>query len=59
MLQYLSVDKPNQKEKVSIKRERIEQYFPKDYSAKQMEDTILKLLEDWQRKKQRERESSR
>jgi len=59
MLQYLSGEKPNQKEKVSIKRERIEQYFPKDYSAKQMEDTIVKLLEDWQRKRQREREPSR
>jgi ParB family chromosome partitioning protein len=59
MLQFLSGEKPNQKEKVSIKRERIEQYFPKDYSAKQMEDTIVKLLDDWQRKRQREREPSR
>jgi ParB family chromosome partitioning protein len=56
MLQFLSGEKPNQKEKLSIKRDRVEKYFPKDYSAKQMEDTILKLLEDWQRKRQRERE---
>lgn len=59
MLQFLSNEKPNQKEKVSIRRERIERYFPKNYTAKQMEDTILKLLEDWQRKRQREREPSR
>jgi len=59
ILQFLSNEKPNQKEKVSIRRERIERYFPKDYTAKQMEDTILKLLEDWQRKRQREREPSR
>ena len=59
MLEMLSGEKPNQTEKVSIKRDRFEKYFPKDYTAKQIEDTIVKLVEDWYRKKQREREQSR
>jgi ParB family chromosome partitioning protein len=56
MLEMLSGEKPNQVEKVSIKRERFDKYFPKDYTAKQIEDTIVKLVEDWYRKRQRERE---
>jgi ParB family chromosome partitioning protein len=59
MLILLSGEKPNQKEKVSIKRDRIEKYFPKDYTVQQIEDTILKLLEDWHRKRQRDREQTR
>ena len=59
MLEMLSGAKPNQMEKVSIKRERFEKYFPKDYTAKQIEDTIVKLMEDWYRKRQREQERSR
>lgn len=59
MLEMLSGEKPNQTEKVSIKRDLFEKYFPKDYTAKQIEDTIVKLVEDWYKKKQREREQSR
>ena len=59
MLELLSGQKPNQKEKLSIKRDRIEKYFPKEYTVQQIEDTILKLLEDWHRKRLRDREQSR
>lgn len=59
MLELLSGEKPNQKEKLSIKRDLVEKYFPKDYSVQQIEDTILKMLEDWHRKKLRDREQSR
>lgn len=52
----LTEEKPNQKERFNIKRERIEQYFPKNYSEKQKEDLIVQLLESWYKKRQREQE---
>ena len=45
-----------EKVKITFKEDKLRKYFPKHYSAKQMEDTLLKLLEDWYRKKQREHE---
>jgi ParB family chromosome partitioning protein len=53
----MSEEKANQKPQVRISAERLEKYFPKGYSAKQMEDTIIELLEERQRKKQRGRDS--
>lgn len=44
-------------ERVAFKSEQLRKYFPKSYSPKQMSDTIIKLLEQWQRK--RERDQSR
>ena len=41
-------------ERVAFKSEQLRKYFPKSYSPKQMQDTIIKLLEQWQRKRQRE-----
>ena len=41
----LSEEKPNQKEQVRIKTESLRKYFPRNYSAQQMEREILKLLE--------------
>ena len=38
------------------KREVLRQYFPKSYTPKQMQDTIIRLLEKWQRSKQRDME---
>ena len=35
---------------------RMRKYFPRSYTPKQMEDTIIKLLEQWQRKQQRQNE---
>ena len=41
-------------EKVTLQGDRLKKYFPKSYTPKQMEDTIFKLLESWQRKRQQE-----
>lgn len=49
----LSEEKPNQKEQVKFMTEDIRKYFPKNYSNKDMQETILKLLENWQRKRER------
>jgi ParB family chromosome partitioning protein len=59
MIELISEEKPNQQDKLKIKRDQIAKYFPKDYTVQQIEDTILKLLEDWHRKRMREREQSR
>lgn len=40
--------------KVVFKQDRLKKYFPKSYTPQQMEDTIIKLLEGWQRKRQQE-----
>ena len=40
--------------KITISHEVLRKYFPKSYTPKQMEDTIIRLLEQWQRRKQRE-----
>ncbi len=41
-------------DRVAFKSEKLRKYFPKSYSPKEMQDTIIKLLEQWQRKRQRE-----
>ena len=51
MLSILTEEKPNQKEQVRIKTESLRKYFPKSYSAEQMEQAILKLLENQYRAK--------
>ena len=40
-------------ERVAFKSEQLRKYFPKSYSPKQMQDTIIKLLEQWHKKRQR------
>lgn len=52
----LTEEKPNQKEKFNIQRERIDHFFPKSFSEKQKEDLIVQLLEGWYKKRQREQE---
>ena len=52
----LTEEKPNQKEKFNIQRERIDHFFPKNFSEKQKEDLIVQLLESWYKKRQREQE---
>lgn len=49
----LSEEKPNQKEQVKFMTEEIRKYFPKNYSNKDMQKTIIKLLENWKRKRER------
>ena len=46
-------EKANQQEKVSFKTGDLRKFFPKSYSAAQMQKTILKLLSEYQRKRQR------
>ena len=52
----LTEEKPNQKEKFNIQRERIDRFFPKGFNEKQKEDLIVQLLEGWYKKRQREQE---
>lgn len=56
MFAILTEEKPNQKEQVRIKTESLRKYFPKSYSAEQMEQAILKLLESQYRAKHRGQE---
>ena len=56
MFSILTEEKPNQKEQVRIKTESLRKYFPKSYSAVQMEQAILKLLENQYRAKHRGQE---
>ena len=53
----MSEEKANQKERVKIPVERIQKYFPKDYTTTQMEETIVKLCEAYHRKRLRDRDS--
>ena len=55
--EILSEEKANQKEHIRFKVEDLQGFFPKNYTAKQMTDTILKLLYDNQRKLERRRNS--
>ena len=50
-------EKANQQEKVSFKTGDLRKFFPKSYSAAQMQETILKLLSEYQRKRQRSRDT--
>ena len=50
-------EKANQQEKVSFKTGDLRKFFPKSYSAAQMQETILKLLTEYQRKRQRSRDT--
>ena len=49
-------EKKDELDKVVIKNDTLRKYFPRSYTPKQMEDTIIKLLEQWQRKRQQQHE---
>ena len=49
-------EKKAEQDRVTIKNDVLRKYFPKSYTPKQMEDTIIKLLEQWQKKRQRGQE---
>ncbi|MEY8391990.1 ParB/RepB/Spo0J family partition protein [Lachnospiraceae bacterium 45-W7] len=55
--EVLSEEKANQQERISFRVEDLRSFFPKNYTKKQMTDTILKLLYDNQRKLERRRSS--
>ena len=52
MRAVMSEEKKTDLDRVTLKNETLRRYFPKSYTPKQMEDTIIKLLEDWYKKRQ-------
>ena len=52
----LAEQKPNQQEQYKFKREEIRKYFPKSYTPAKMQETIIRLLERWQRNRQQQQE---
>lgn len=48
--------KKDELDKVVIKNDTLKKYFPRSYMPRQMEDVIIKLLEQWQRRQQRQNE---
>ena len=53
----MTEEKANQKEKIQFKVDDLRKYFPKNYTPKQMEEIILKLLNEYHRKVERQRRS--
>ncbi|MFQ9592409.1 ParB/RepB/Spo0J family partition protein [[Clostridium] innocuum] len=56
MCEVMNEIKKDELDHVTIKNEVLRKYFPKSYTPKQMQDTIIRLLEKWQRSKQRDME---
>ena len=52
----LGQEKKSEQDTVTIKNDILRKYFPRSYTPTQREDTIIKLLEQWQRKQQRQNE---
>ena len=55
MLAIMSEEKKQDVDRVLLTRDTLRRYFPKDFTPKQMEDTILKLLQGWSKKRQQTR----
>lgn len=56
MLAIMSEEKKGDLDKVTFTSDTLRKYFPKSYTPKRMEETIIKLLEQWQRKRQQQHE---
>lgn len=56
ILDVVTSDKKDQLDRLTLRNETIQKYFPKSYTPRQMEEIILNLLEQWYRKRQRSRE---
>lgn len=52
----LSEEKPNQREKLSFQMKEIDQYFPKDFTPGKKKNLMIRLLENWAKKRAREQE---
>ncbi len=50
----LSEEKKSELDRVTLKNDVLKKYFPKSYTPKQMEETIIKLLDQWQKKRSRD-----
>lgn len=57
VLETIMLEPKPQQTQITLKQDRIAKFFPKDASAQQMEETILKLLENWYRKRNQEQSS--
>ena len=55
MCEILGEVKKGDLERVAFKTEQIRKFFPKSYTPRQMSDVILKLLDQWQKKRQRDK----
>ena len=56
MRAIMSEEKKPEQEKVTLTGDKLRKYFPKSYTPEQMESTIIRLLEQWQRKRQQDME---
>ncbi len=56
MLTIMSEEKKPPREDITLSGEKLRKYFPRSYTPRQMEDTIFKLLEGWQRKRHRDQQ---
>lgn len=56
VLEVMSEVKKGDLERVTFRNEQLRKYFPKSYTTQQMQDVIIKLLDQWMKKKQREQE---
>ncbi len=54
MCAIMSEEKKSDLDRITIKNDVLKKYFPKSYTPKQMEDTIIKLLDQWQKRRSRE-----
>lgn len=56
MRAILGEEKKTEQAKITLTSDTLKRYFPKDYTPQRMQDTIIQLLEQWQRRRQREQE---
>ena len=52
----MSEEKKGDLDRVTFTSDTLRKYFPRSYTPKKMEETIIKLLEQWQRKRQQQHE---
>ena len=56
MLAIMSEETGGDLDKVTLSSDTLRKYFPKSYTPAKMQETIIKLLEQWQKKRQRDQE---
>ena len=56
MCKVMSEEKKDELDRVTLKSDTLRKYFPKNYTPQQMEQVIIKLLDQWQKKRQRQNE---
>ena len=56
MRSIMSEEKKEEQERITLSSDTLRKYFPRSYTPLQMQQTIIKLLEQWQKKRQRQNE---